>query len=161
MFRSFECLTFWGILSIIDRGPEETFAVAIFSQTAGRKGPVYNYPCPYNNCSKIFFNQNRLNVHTLKSHKNLSRACQICGIKVTNNLDVNKRLYHKSKDCKECNITFRGVNAFQEHKRKVHGDSHCCQVFKHYSPLRYFFGDGLKGHHTTRGRGFTLLCHHA
>ena len=98
------------------------------SSTPGRKGPVYDYPCPYKNCSKMFFNQNRRNVHILKSHKNSSKDCQICGLKVTNNLDEHRKLYHKSKDCKECNITFHGVNALQEHRRKVHSGLHNCQV---------------------------------
>ena len=100
--------------------------------TSGRRGPSFNYQCPYKKCSKMFSNQSRRNVHILKTHRNSTgetpRDCQICGVKVTNNYEEHKRLYHKSKDCKECNITFSGVNAFLEHQRKVHGDIHTCQV---------------------------------
>ena len=130
---------------LVDKNPHLRLITYNFSLTTpGRRGPSFNYQCPYKKCSKVFSNQSRRNGHILKTHRNPTgetpKDCQICGIKVSNNYEDHKRLYHKSKDCKECNITFNGVNAFLEHQRKVHGDIHTCQV------LIILITDGLTIH---------------
>ena len=86
----------------------------------------------------MYSNQSRRKVHVLKTHKNHNeiKECQICGNKVTSDLEEHRKLFHKSKDCQECNITFSGLKLFLEHKKKVHSDIHTCQVqFLMYLPL--------------------------
>ena len=98
----------------------------IFSR---RRGPSYPYSCPHKNCGKVFSNLHRKNVHIAKTHINVDgKDCQMCGKKVTNSFDEHQRMFHKSKDCSDCNITFIGMKSLLEHQRKIHSDIHTCQV---------------------------------
>lgn len=86
-------------------------------------------PCVCPLCGKIFKDSNMLHLHTIRSHPDNAKICDICGLRfqTDKSLEMHKKLHEKPGSnmltCTFCTRNFKSKSALQNHTKVRHSGS--------------------------------------